>query len=133
MRADAPGGSRPAICRRRRCSRCWREISAQALRAGEVLRRIREFLRGESRREEVDLNDVVRRAIRFAEGEARRAEVQLALDLAPEPLQIQVDPIQIEQVLLNLVQNGFDVMATNNGTERILAIATAVSPPTPSR
>jgi signal transduction histidine kinase len=100
------------------------EISAQALRAGEVLRRIREFLRGESRREQVDLNDVVRRAIRFAEGEARRGDVQLALDLAPEALNIEVDPIQIEQVLLNLVQNGFDVMATNNGTERILAIAT---------
>src|SRR5262249_32089179 len=42
------------------------EISAQALRAGEVLRRIREFVRGESRREEVDVNDVVRRALRFA-------------------------------------------------------------------
>lgn len=100
------------------------EISAQALRAGEVLRRIREFLKGESRREQVDLNDVVRRAVRFAEGEARRADVRLSLDLAGEALRIEVDPIQIEQVLLNLVQNGFDVMATNNGTERVLAIAT---------
>jgi signal transduction histidine kinase len=100
------------------------EISAQALRAGEVLRRIREFLRGESRREHVDLNDVVRRAVRFAEGEAERSDVRLRLDLAPEALKIEVDPIQIEQVLLNLVQNGFDVMSTNNGTERVLAIAT---------
>jgi C4-dicarboxylate-specific signal transduction histidine kinase len=100
------------------------EISAQALRAGEVLRRIREFLRGESRREEVDLNDVVRRAIRFAESEARRAEVRLELALAPEALRIEVDPIQIEQVILNLVQNGFEVMTTNNGTERAIAIET---------
>jgi signal transduction histidine kinase len=100
------------------------EISAQALRAGEVLRRIREFLRGESRREEVDLNDVVRRAIRFAESEARRAEVRLELALAPEALRIEVDPIQIEQVILNLVQNGFEVMTMNNGTERAIAIET---------
>ena len=100
------------------------EISAQALRAGEVLRRIRDFLRGESRREPVDLNDVVRRALRFAEAEARRAEVRLELGLSPEPLQIEVDPIQIEQVILNLVQNGFEVMASNNGTERVLAIGT---------
>lgn len=100
------------------------EISAQALRAGEVLRRIREFLRGESRREEVDLNDVVRRALRFAEGEARRSDVKLELALAPDALRIEVDPIQIEQVLLNLVQNGFEVMSTNNGAERRLSIAT---------
>jgi C4-dicarboxylate-specific signal transduction histidine kinase len=100
------------------------EISAQALRAGEVLRRIREFLRGESRREEVDLNAVVRSALRFAEPEARHAEVRLDLELAPEALRIEVDPIQIEQVILNLVQNGFEVMSTNNGAERVLAIAT---------
>jgi signal transduction histidine kinase len=100
------------------------EISAQGLRAGEVLRRIREFLRGESRRESVDLNDVVLRALRFAEPEARREDVRIELGLSPEPLRIEVDPIQIEQVILNLVQNGFEVMASNNGTERVLAIGT---------
>jgi signal transduction histidine kinase len=100
------------------------EMSAQALRAGEVLRRIREFLRGESRREEVDLNDVVRRALRFAESEARNANVRVDLALASDPLRIEVDPIQIEQVLLNLVQNGLEVMTGNNGTERVLSIAT---------
>jgi C4-dicarboxylate-specific signal transduction histidine kinase len=100
------------------------EISAQALRAGEVLRRIRDFLRGVSRREEVDLNDLVRRALRFAEGEARRTDVRLELELASEALRIEVDPIQIEQVILNLVQNGFEVMASNDGRERVLSIAT---------
>jgi signal transduction histidine kinase len=100
------------------------EISAQALRGGEVLRRIRDFLQGESRREEVDLNDLVQRALRFAEAEARRMEVRLDLDLAPDALRIEVDPIQIEQVILNLVQNGFEVMTTSNGTERVLSIAT---------
>ena len=109
------------------------EISAQGLRAGEVLRRIRDFLRGESRREPVDLNDVVRRALRFAEAEARRAEVRLELGLSPEPLRIEVDPIQIEQVILNLVQNGFEVMGSNNGTERVLAIGTRRLSVTPSR
>jgi signal transduction histidine kinase len=100
------------------------EISAQALRAGEVLRRIRDFLRGESRREWVDVNDVVRRALRFAEAEARRANVRLDLELATQVLQTEVDPIQIEQVVLNLVQNGFEVMASNNGSERVLGIRT---------
>jgi len=100
------------------------EISAQALRAGEVLRRIRDFLRGDSRRESVDVNDVVRRALRFAEPEARRAGVRIELALAPQPLAAKADVIQIEQVILNLVQNGFEVMSANNGTQRVLAIAT---------
>ena len=100
------------------------EISAQALRAGEVLRRIRDFLRGESRREAVDLNDLVRGALRFAEGEAHRTDVRLELNLAPGPLRVEVDPIQIEQVILNLVQNAFEVMAANDGAERVLSIAT---------
>ncbi len=100
------------------------EMSAQAMRAGEVLRRIREFLRGESRREDVDLNDVVRRALRFAEPEARHAGVRIDLALAADPLRIEIDPIQIEQVLLNLAQNGFEAMRTNNGTARVLAIET---------
>jgi signal transduction histidine kinase len=100
------------------------EMSAQAMRAGEVLRRMREFLRGESRREEVDVNDVVRRALRFAEGEARHSGVRIDLALATDALRIEIDPIQIEQVILNLVQNGFEVMTANNGTERVLAIET---------
>jgi len=100
------------------------EISAQALRAGEILRRIRDFLRGESRRESVDLNDVVRRALRFADAEARRADIRLELELSSQALPTEVDPIQIEQVVLNLVQNGFEVMASNNGDERVLGIRT---------
>jgi signal transduction histidine kinase len=100
------------------------EMSAQAMRAGEVLRRIREFLRGESRREEVDLNDVVRRALRFAEPEARHAGVRIDLALAADPLHIEIDPIQIEQVVLNLAQNGFEAMRPNNGAVRVLAIET---------
>jgi signal transduction histidine kinase len=100
------------------------EISAQALRAGDVLRRIREFLRGESHQERVELNALVRKALRFAESEARRENVQLALEFAAEALPVDADPIQIEQVILNLVQNGFEVMHGNNGTERVLTLRT---------
>jgi two-component system sensor histidine kinase TtrS len=100
------------------------EISAQALRAGDVLRRIREFLRGESHQERVELNALVRKALRFAESEARRENVELALEFAAEALPVDADPIQIEQVILNLVQNGFEVMHGNNGTERVLTLRT---------
>jgi C4-dicarboxylate-specific signal transduction histidine kinase len=102
------------------------EISAQALRAGEVLRRIRDFVRsGEMRRERVDVNDVVREAVRFAELEARQRGVTMPLALAPVRLPVDVDRVQIEQVILNLVRNGFDAMGGQPPDASRLAIATA--------
>lgn len=101
------------------------EISSQAFRASEVLRRIREFLRhGELQREAADLNDLVREAARFATGEARELGVQLDLALAFERCPVGVDKIQVEQVILNLVRNGFDAMARIPATDRRLRIAT---------
>jgi C4-dicarboxylate-specific signal transduction histidine kinase len=102
------------------------EISAQALRAGEVLRRIRDFVRsGELRRERVDLNDVVREAVRFAEIEARQSGISMPLELTSDTLTVEVDRIQVEQVVLNLVRNGFEAMRTTAPTERTLSIRTA--------
>lgn len=96
------------------------EISAQALRAGEVLRRIREFVRHtQLPRTRVDLNGLVREALHFAEMEARDLGIGLALDLSREPLDVEADGIQIEQVMLNLVRNGFEAMAHISGERRV--------------
>jgi C4-dicarboxylate-specific signal transduction histidine kinase len=84
-------------------------VGAQALRAAAVLRRIRDFVRHrEVPRERVDLGDLVREALRFAEVEARHLGIALRVELAPAPLAVEVDPVQIEQVILNLVRNGFE-------------------------
>lgn len=100
------------------------EISAQALRAGEVLRRIREFVKHtQLPRSRVDLNGLVREALHFAAMEANDLGIALLLDLSPDPLDVQADAIQIEQVMLNLVRNGFEAMAHTNG-ERQLRIQT---------
>jgi signal transduction histidine kinase len=88
-------------------------IAAQALRAAAVLRRIREFVRNrEVARERVDLGELVREAIRFAEVEARQLEIGLRVELHSSPLAVEVDPVQIEQVILNLVRNGFEATAS---------------------
>ena len=89
-------------------------IGAQALRAAAVLRRIRDFVRHrEVPRERVDLGELVREALRFAEVEARHLGIALRVELDPSPLAVEVDPVQIEQVILNLVRNGFE--ATTSG------------------
>jgi signal transduction histidine kinase len=100
------------------------EISAQALRAGEVLRRIRAFVKHtELPRSRVDLNALVREALYFAAMEASDLGIALLLDLSPDPLDVQADAIQIEQVMLNLVRNGFEAMTHTSG-ERQLRIHT---------
>ncbi|MCW5889653.1 MAG: hypothetical protein KIT14_03795 [bacterium] len=96
------------------------EISTQALRAGEVLRRIREFVRHtQMPRLRVDLNALVREALHFAAVEANELGIALELDLADEPLDVEADGIQIEQVMLNLVRNGFEAMAQTAGERRL--------------
>lgn len=105
------------------------EISGQALRAGEVLRRIQEFVRHtQLPRSSVDLNGLVRDALRFAEVEARQQGIGLRLDLSTTALTVEVDPIQIEQVILNLVRNGFEAMPADGTTRRQLTIATGRTP-----
>ncbi len=104
------------------------EISAQALRAGEVLRRIRDFVRsGEMRRERVDVNEVVRAAVRLAALEASQRGVSVPMALAPGRLPVDVDRIQIEQVILNLVRNGLEAMSGAPAEASRLVIATAPS------
>src|SRR5262249_43007384 len=66
---------------------------------------------------------LAREAIHFAEVEARDLGIALRLELSPQPLDVEVDAIQLEQVILNLVRNGFEAMA-DGGAPRELRIET---------
>ena len=84
-------------------------ITAQAVRAGAVLRRIRDFVRHhELPRERIDLCTLVREAVRFAEVEARQLGIALCVEPSGALLEVEVDVVQIEQVILNLVRNAFE-------------------------
>ncbi len=97
------------------------QIAVQAERTGEIIRRMRNFVRrGELRQEPADLNALVREAAAFAEAEARRHGVTVQLDLAPTRLDVMADTIQIEQVILNLVRNGVEAMDGQDGARRLI-------------
>jgi C4-dicarboxylate-specific signal transduction histidine kinase len=102
-----------------------RRISQQAVRAGEIIRRLRDFVRKERpQRSAVNVNDLVREVVGLADVEARAHGVVLRLELdAGIPLVI-VDAIQIEQVILNLVRNGIEAMMETTGT-RMLTVCTS--------
>ena len=101
-------------------------IASEALRASDIIRRLREFLRrGEVQREWCDANALVRDALRLIEPELRQDAVALKLELAPVPLHVEVDRVQIAQVVLNLVRNAFEAMAAGNGGRREVQVETA--------
>jgi len=102
------------------------QISEQAVRASEILKRLRAFVRkGEPRRERIRINEVVQNAIHFAEVEAKDYGVAVRFEPASVP-EVRADPIQLEQVVLNLVRNGFEAIREANGPNKELVIRTAL-------
>ena len=88
------------------------KISNQALRAGEVIRRLRAFVKKRNaQRELVDLNGLIEETIELAKVDTRLLEhgIILHLNIEPKP-QLMIDPIQIQQVLFNLIRNAIDAM-----------------------
>lgn len=90
------------------------QISTQALRAGEIIRRIRSLVRNEDvRREAQDINDLIREVYALLASDARLHDGKLALDLAGSLPKVTVDGVQIQQVLMNLVHNAFEAQAAD--------------------
>jgi len=88
------------------------ECAAQSVRAGQIVRRLRDFIsRGESERRIESLARVVNEASALAlvgAGE-RGVEVQVSLDAKAD--KVLIDRIQVQQVILNLVRNAIEAMA----------------------
>ncbi len=109
--------------------RTLEKIAAQAERAGVFIRQLKAFVRkAERQRVRSDLNGIVREALSFVAGEARAHHVDLRLDLGQELPAVVVDPVQIEQVILNLVRNGIEALAPLPAERRALTIRTARGP-----
>lgn len=82
------------------------KTSRQAQRAGQIIQRIRSFVkRSEPNRTLSDVNVMVAEALELAEIELRRRNVRLSHYVAARLPRLMVDPILIEQVLVNLLRN----------------------------
>lgn len=101
------------------------EIGEQAQRAGEVIRRIRKFVRKEpAERIQVSLNELVSDVVRLTLVEARWNQVDIRTELAESLPLVKVDKILVEQVILNLVRNAIEAIAHAGGARREVVIAT---------
>ena len=118
---DRAGGADPAELRE-----VLVQITAQALRAGEVIRRLRVFVKNRTAHTEtLDMNRLIEDLRVLAEPDARVNDVRLTLDLAPSVAAVAADPVQIQQVLLNLIRNAIDAMLEAPGAPREVVVRTA--------
>ncbi|TPI49196.1 MULTISPECIES: PAS domain-containing sensor histidine kinase [unclassified Mesorhizobium] len=87
------------------------KAAEQALRAGDVIRHLRDFVaRGESERQVERLPALIEEASSLALVGAREINVQIGYKLDPAAELVLTDRIQIQQVLLNLMRNAVEAM-----------------------
>jgi C4-dicarboxylate-specific signal transduction histidine kinase len=90
-------------------------IVTDSMRAGEIIRRIRSLVgRAPLRKEPLNVNEAVHEAILLVDGEIRKNQVSLKTQLRDQLPRILADRIQLQQVLLNLIRNAVEAMATEN-------------------
>ena len=87
------------------------KTAKQAQRAGQIIHRIRNFVkRSEPKREAAQASDIVEDAVELAGIELRRRNVAIHTYVAQRLPQLMVDPILIEQVLMNLLKNAAEAI-----------------------
>jgi two-component system sensor kinase FixL len=102
------------------------DIVSEDERAGDVIKRLRAFLKpGQTQLQPISASELVEDVLRIARSDliARGIKVRVALDAAM--LRLVGDRIQLQQVLINLILNAGDAMASNPPADRHLAIAAA--------
>jgi two-component system sensor kinase FixL len=103
------------------------KATAQALRAGNVIRRLREFVdRGETDRRLESLADMVREAWALGSITDKDPAVRFETRIDPAADSVLVNRIQIEQVLLNLIRNGLEAM--KEAAEKRLTVTSEPAP-----
>ncbi|MDP2958923.1 MAG: ATP-binding protein [Longimicrobiales bacterium] len=110
---------------RDRVSQILGRITDEALRAGDIVHRLKELVRRrESERRLWSLNALVLQVAPLAKVDARLHGVVLHLDLEADLPAILVDGVQIQQVLLNLIRNGVDAMEGQEAEEPEVVVRT---------
>lgn len=104
-----------------------RETAEQALRAGQIVRRMRDFLsHGETEHHVESLSRIITEANALALVGSREHGIDVQVNLDPAADAVFVDRIQVQQVLFNLIRNAIEAMV--DSPARSLAISSEGSP-----
>lgn len=100
-----------------------REIGAEALRAGAIIRRLRDLVRGnDEKRELLGAGDVIDDLRQLTQADARVHDTRIRFELADDSPPLYVHRIQITQVLLNLVRNALESFEGGPRSDREIVI-----------
>lgn len=102
-----------------------RAIKREAQRAGEIVRRVRSYVRKQTPEKRIgDINRIVQDAVDLLRHDLQRWSVTLRLEFADAVPPVLADSVQIQQVLINLMQNAMEAMGSANAGERSLTVQT---------
>lgn len=97
--------------------------SQQAERAGEIIRRMRQFAsKGKAQHASTDINRVITEAVDFIRPKLGKQNIALQLDLARGLPHVLADGIQLEQVVLNLLHNAIEAIGDAHRDTHRLAV-----------
>ncbi|MCR9278378.1 MAG: PAS domain-containing sensor histidine kinase [Pseudomonadaceae bacterium] len=112
---------------RDKLSGALQKLNTQALRAGSVIERIQRFVRNEGgQREMVDMPELLAELQHLAAGDARAHGIEVVYSVSEPVAKVFCDPVQIQQVALNLLRNAIDAMDDvncSNGNRIDVAVA----------
>jgi PAS domain S-box-containing protein len=101
------------------------DVVADGWRAQAVIHNIRDTIRkGTAVRRQINLNDVVMNVSRMMQPDAQVHSCEVKMSLAKDLPPMEGDPIQIQQVLINLVSNAFDAMREMPASRRKVEVTT---------
>lgn len=101
-----------------------KSIGEDGHRANEVITSISAmFKKNANKRVPVGINDLVNDVLNLSRGELRSRKIALKTNLAADVPPISADPVQLREVLLNLIVNGAEAMSTTAEDRRVMAIA----------
>jgi two-component system sensor kinase FixL len=99
------------------------KATGQTLRAGQIIRRLRDFVeRGETERAPEKLTKLIEEASALALVGAKQQNVRVRFQFAPSVDLVLVDKVQIQQVALNIIRNALDAMEKSDRRELLITI-----------
>lgn len=105
------------------------QIAGQALRAGEVIKRLRAFVKNrETRQEVLPPGRLIEESLHFAESDARINDVRLLVEVEDDLPLVCCDPVQLQQVLINLIRNAIDATHETAPERREVSLRARLDP-----
>ncbi|WP_048649298.1 two-component system sensor histidine kinase NtrB [Nitratireductor soli] len=100
------------------------ETARQSLRAGQIIRHLREFVtRGETEKQPEDIQKLVEEAAALALVGSRELGVRTVFEFQPDLGMVMVDRVQIQQIVINLIRNAMEAMRDSQTRELLVKVS----------